>query len=115
MPKQKDPNHVDRDRGLSPGAGYIWCRRADGAAGSMEPASPTIIRLRLESKAASRNADGFAFVPHPRRVLGRAWLGCRTDSGGAVFWDVPALRWHGVTRTKLSRRAFVRDSQLRGA
>ena len=99
----------------------------------MEPASPTIIRLRWESKAASRNADGFAFVPHPRRVLGRASLGCRTDSGAAdkaplthgltskrvgskrLFWDVPALRWRGLTRTKLSRRAFVRDSQLRGA
>ena len=75
MPKQKDPNREEQRSGSLARPRVIWCRRAVGAAGSMEPASPTIIRLRWESKTASRNADGFAFVPH-RAVFsdGRGWV-----------------------------------------
>lgn len=42
MPKQKDPNREEQRSGSLARPRVIWCRRAVGAAGSMEPARLTI-------------------------------------------------------------------------
>jgi hypothetical protein len=62
--KQKDPNRGHRDQGLFRPAQVIWCRRAVGAAGSMEPAGLRYpITLTAQSRAKTAGVKLYRAEP----------------------------------------------------